>query len=95
MFKSPRWKWIFLSLLTAMILVVSIVYYCNKTIKNASKGKLYDDVNKIPYNDVAILLGTSKYLSHNILNPYYSYRITAAVSLIKARKLNVLWIGNP
>ena len=93
MFKILRWKWIIISLLSIIIFVVSIVYYCNITIENASRGKLYDDVNKIPYNDVAILLGTSKYLSHNILNPYYSYRITAAVSLLKAHKVKYIIIS--
>ena len=93
MYKSRWWKWIFILLFIAIILVVSIVYYCNNTIENASKGKLYDDEQKIPYNDVAILLGTSKYLSHNVLNPYYSYRITAAVNLIKAGKVKYIIIS--
>ena len=93
MFRIRRWTWFTVALVTAIIALVSIVYYCNKTIEKAAKGKLYDDVNKIPYNDVAILLGTSKYLSHNILNPYYSHRITAAVSLLKAHKVKYIIIS--
>ena len=91
---NTKWKkWLIISLSTTFIVILIVVYYCNKTIENASKGKLYDDVNKVPFNSVALLLGTSKYLSRHTLNPYYTYRIIAAVSLIKAHKVKYIIIS--
>jgi len=88
------WRnWIIIVLTATIFLGGIALYCCNKTIENASNGKLYNDVNKIPYNRVAVLLGTSKYLSRHILNPYYSYRIDAAVNLIRAQKVKYIIIS--
>jgi SanA protein len=43
--------------------------------------------DSLPANDVGLLLGTSKYLKGGSLNPYYAYRIDAAVELIKKGKI--------
>ncbi len=86
-------KRVLIALFATIILALIAVVYCNKTIINASKGKLYDDVSKVPYNSVALLLGTSKYLSRHTLNPYYTYRIEAAISLLQAHKVKYIIIS--
>ena len=86
-------KGVLFALFATIILVIVTVYICNRAIENASKGKLYDDVNKVPYHRVALLLGTSKYLSRHTLNYYYLYRIEAAVNLIKAGKVKYIIIS--
>ena len=86
-------KRVLIALFATILLAFIAVVYCNKTMINASKGKLYDDVSKVPYNSVALLLGTSKYLSRHTLNPYYTYRIQAAVSLIQAHKVKYIIIS--
>jgi len=86
-------KRVLIALFATILLAFIAVVYCNKTIINASKGKLYDDVSKVPYNNVALMLGTSKYLSRHTLNPYYAYRIQAAISLIHAHKVKYIIIS--
>ena len=43
----------------------------------------YDDVDAVPYNRVALVLGTSKYLIGGSPNHYFKYRIKAAAELEK------------
>ncbi|UAY53268.1 SanA/YdcF family protein [Ferruginibacter albus] len=76
-----------------LLLVLSCIVYCNKKVEAASVGKLYDDVSTIPYNKVGLLLGTGKLLKNGHLNPYYLYRINAAVELIKANKIKYIIIS--
>lgn len=77
--------------LTFLIIVSFLfIYYCNKSIEKSSEGKLYSDVNKIPYNKVGLLLGTSKFLADGRINLYYQYRIEAAAQLIKAKKIKYI-----
>lgn len=68
-------------------------YACNRVIANNAKGKLYTDVKKIPYNKVGLLLGTSKLGRLGRNNPYYDYRIEAAIALIKEGKIKYLIIS--
>lgn len=80
-------------LCAALLLFVATVYYCNWRIEQSAKSKLYDDINKIPINEVGLLLGTSKYVAENRINPYYAYRIEAAVELLKANKIKYIIVS--
>lgn len=75
------------------ILVGVAIFYCNKKINDASEGKLYADINAVPFNNVGLLLGTGKYLPNNSINPYYANRIEAAGNLVKAGKIKYLIIS--
>ena len=70
-----------------------VIFYCDRQVSLAAKGKTYSDVNSIPHNHVGILLGTSKYLGNGIVNPYYRFRIEAAVDLLRAGKVDYLVIS--
>jgi SanA protein len=83
----------FYSILFAIISVVTIIYLCNKIIVDAAKGNLYSDVNKIPFNKVGLLLGANKYGEHGHNNPYYDYRIEAAINLLKNDKIKYIIIS--
>ena len=65
------------------LVAVSCFYY----VKSNAKDYLYDDVTKIPYNDVALVLGTSKYGRVGGVNPYFKYRMEAAYLLYKVGKV--------
>ena len=80
---------------SAVILLIAItrMYLCNRAIVKAAEGKLYSDINNIPYNKVALLLGTSKYLSKGRANPFFYYRIQAAVDLWKASKIKYIIVS--
>ena len=83
------------SVLIIAIAAFICIYVCNKIINNAARGKLYSNIHAIPFNKVGLLLGTSKFLSGRQVNPFYAYRIEAAVDLIKAGKIKyVIVSGN-
>ena len=70
-----------------------MIFYCDNQVRAASENKTYSDLNKIPDNHVGLLLGTGKFLACGYLNPYYKYRIDAAIQLMKAGKINYLIIS--
>jgi len=55
--------------------------------QGGTQARLYSDVNAIPKKNVALLLGTSKYLGKGYINRYFRYRMRAAVQLYKAGKI--------
>lgn len=76
-----------------IVLFALVVYFCNRAVAKAAEGKLFSDVESIPYNKAGLLLGTAKYLSDSRLNYYYVYRLDAAEKLYKAGKINYLIIS--
>jgi SanA protein len=54
---------------------------------------LYSDPNEIPFNRVGLLLGTSDKIANGQSNPFYDYRIDAAVQLIQAKKIRYIIIS--
>lgn len=48
---------------------------------------MYSSPEEIPANDVALVLGASKYLRGNIINPYFRNRMQAAAELYFAGKV--------
>jgi SanA protein len=83
------YKWLFFLFLIGIITLYSI----NAYIAKEAQSKLYDDVNKIPAKDVALLLGTSKYMKTGKKNYFYTYRIRAAVELWKANKIKAIVVS--
>ena len=67
--------------------------YCDRQVEAASLKNIYSDLEKIPHNHVGLLLGTGKYLAGGYINPYYKYRIDAAVQLMGAGKITYLIIS--
>ena len=76
-----------------IIAAFAAIFICNKIINNYAEDKMYNDVNKIPYNKTGILLGTSKYLQNGYINYYYKYRIDAATELMKAGKIKYIIVS--
>jgi SanA protein len=89
----PKRKVITITTLAIIATLLLITWFCNKAITDAAKNKLYNDVEKIPYNRVGLLLGTSKSSRFGNENLYYDYRIKAAVNLIKSKKIKYLIIS--
>jgi SanA protein len=74
-------------------LIIATLFICNRTIENAAAEKLYTQVQFIPANKVGLLLGTSKHLANGATNPYYAYRIKAALELLKANKIKYIIVS--
>lgn len=76
-------------LLLLVLTIFAADYYVQATVQR----NLYTDVNTIPKNKVGLLLGTTKMLKNGRLNRYYKYRITAAVELYQAGKIDYLLVS--
>lgn len=81
------------SIIIIPIIILLIGIFCNYQISQSAKGKTFDDIAQIPYQKVALLLGTSKYLSDGSINLYYQYRIDAALKIIKSKKCKYIVIS--
>jgi len=84
--------WLILLLVLLLGLYGLSNYNYQKMVEN-SKPFIYDSVKEIPKKRAALVLGCSKYLSHNRLNYFYKYRIEAAVKLFKARKVDAIVVS--
>jgi len=57
-----------------------------------TKNDIYTQAEELPNYDVAMVLGTSKYLG-KILNDYYANRINAAITLFKNNKVDAFLLS--
>lgn len=81
-------------LILFLILVASIaVHYCNLRVEKAAKDRLYSDFKQMPYRKVGLVLGTAKYLQGGLVNPYYRYRIDAAIQLDRQGRVKYLIVS--
>jgi len=76
-----------------IVMTISFIIYCNRSINVNAEGLTYYSVKAIPYNKVGLVLGTSKYLTSGGINPYFLYRIEAAVNLYNSGKVEVLLVS--
>lgn len=70
-----------------------IILLINRSVNNVSEGKIFRDVNKIPANDVAVVLGTSRWLQNGYENNYFTYRINAAAELYLNKKVKKILVS--
>lgn len=79
---------------TTLSLIIGILIFTNWKISYDAEKYLFDDVEDIPEQQVALVLGTSKYLGNKkYLNHYFTYRINAAVELYKAGKVRAFVVS--
>lgn len=78
-------KWLKIAVLIIGVMV-SVVLLADVTISLSTGSQLYQDIESIPPQNTALVLGTSKYIRRT-LNPYYQYRIDAAIELYKKNKI--------
>ena len=86
-------RFFLITFLVLLIATVFTMYYCNKLVADSAVGKLYTDTNTIPYNKVGLLLGTAKFVANGRGNPYYNFRIQAAVKLLTSHKIKYIIIS--
>ena len=86
-------KYFIVGCILIFVAVIAIIFICNYLIVNKAKGKLYNSITDIPFQNVGILLGTSKYQFFGPVNPYYKYRIDAAIELLKNNKIKYIIVS--
>ena len=74
-------------------LLFSALYISNYIVVQVADGKTFSSIDKIPYNRVGVLLGTSKYRKKKIHNLYFDYRIEAAAALFHAGKIDFIIVS--
>lgn len=89
--KKRRIFWILVSLL---LLIVGGAVICDGIVTVNARGKLYDDVESIPYRKVGLILGTSpvSYWDKK-RNYYFDYRVGAGADLYKHGKVDWLVVS--
>ena len=72
---------ILLACLVLLLALIAMLLGYSEWIVSDARHYTYDQVDKVPYNRVAVVLGTSKYLAGGGPNHYFKYRIKAAAEL--------------
>ncbi|MGB5820637.1 MAG: ElyC/SanA/YdcF family protein [Saonia sp.] len=87
---KKRYRYILIAILTIPML---ILFICNFTIAKSVEGKTFERIDTIKKNRVGIVLGTSKRLTDGNPNPYYTFRINAALKLFRAKKIEFVLVS--
>ncbi len=74
-------------ILILVIATCGFVFFSNKWIIDHTQDYLYWELDKVPYNDVGLLLGTSKRTTNGKINLYFKNRIDATVKLYFSGKI--------
>lgn len=78
----------------AFLVVLLLVLGCYYLVDSNAKGKVYADVESIPYREVGLLLGTTPQTRIGRLeNRFFLFRIDAAEKLYKAGKVTKILIS--
>ncbi|MGL5029971.1 MAG: ElyC/SanA/YdcF family protein [Aeromonas sp.] len=85
-------KILLVCLILLLALLASLLAYSEWIVSDA-RHYTYDNVDAVPYNRVAVVLGTSKYLSGGGANYYFKYRINAAVELYNNAKVDFIIVS--
>lgn len=76
-----------------LFFTILIILGCNYRIDSAAEGKTHNTLSGLPKNRVGIVLGTASKLLQGGANPYYTFRINAAVLLYKAGKVEFILVS--
>lgn len=82
-----------LVLAVAVLCLSAIVLVCNLWVVLSTRRYTHDLASEVPFNDYAVVLGTSPYRSDGRPNRYYVRRINAASCLYKAGKVRHLVVS--
>lgn len=78
--------------LFSLVVVLGILAFANWKIPHDTAAYVYDNVDSIPHQKAALVLGTSRYIGSRE-NLYFTYRIQAAKELYEAGKVKVFVVS--
>lgn len=87
------WKRLGYSVLVLIVMLVSIIIGLDRWISWKTEPFIYDDVQKLPYRQVGVVLGTAKFISVGKINQYYRYRIQGAINAYNSDKVSYLLLS--
>ncbi len=77
----------------SFLLGLFFIWICNFWVEQSTQTQVFDGIEKIPFNEVGLVLGTAKYLRGGYRNPYFYYRIEAAAQLYHGGKVKHLLVS--
>lgn len=77
----------------AIFLGLGLTILAHKWVQQSAAGLVFEEVDAVPSNDVALLLGTNRLINGQYLNPYFQARIEAVVQLYEAQKIKHILIS--
>lgn len=81
------------TVLVTIVFVIVIIQACYWTVALCAKGRIFDSVEDIPYNEVGMVLGTGPTTITGETNLFFLYRIDAVEKLYKAGKIKFILIS--
>jgi SanA protein len=69
------------------------INYNNDKMAEEASPLLYSDISKVPTKNVALVLGTTKFLKGGRRNYFYKYRMDATVALFNAKKIKAIVVS--
>jgi SanA protein len=72
---------------------VLVVLGANLLVLSSVDSKVYTDIEKVAYSDVALVLGTSSSVNGRTENPFFTHRITAAAELFFQGKVKHILVS--
>lgn len=83
-------KQITLIICALLILIVLFTLYANISVEKTTSGRIYAEPESVPYNKVALLLGTNPLNRWGGPNSYFTNRINTAAELYHAGKVDFI-----
>jgi SanA protein len=81
------------TIFTTILLLIVATLFIDLYIQNVASKNIYSSVSKVPKTNVALLLGTAKYIKRGKINYFYKYRIDAVSALYKAGKIKAVLVS--
>lgn len=91
--KKIFWKRILLLSLITTVCAVAFILFINYRVNKTASGKIFSDVSAVEYSPVAVVLGTSRYLTTGGENQFFSNRIQAVADLYFAKKIQKILVS--
>ena len=92
MFTRVRIKRMVATVLLLLTAAILFLFISNNMI-SATANRTFSNTDSIPYHKVGLVLGTSRNLQNGSINPYYKYRVDAAIALFKAGKISYVIVS--
>jgi len=90
----PRFRKILITGFICTALVVAGVLALNEWIVRSTRSSIFTEIDTVPQNDVALVLGTGKLLrGSGKINPHFRKRVEAAAALYQAGKVKHLLLS--
>ncbi len=76
-----------------VFIAIMLIFLLNQVVKWRTEKYIFDNIDDLPKNNVALVLGTSRYRQDGTANQYFHNRIKAAVQLYENDKVNYILVS--